>query len=146
MAHQTMVGGTKYAISGGSTLVGGTAYSLACGKTLVDGTACDIAFGPGTITVKITGTGNKSACCVTIAGTKYYSAKTLEIEAGTKITAYVSTAPYNKITFNGTTVFYGGGGSGSSGSNNYAFVPDCAVVNIKLTSGEFNWTINITTS
>lgn len=138
MAHQTMVGGTKYAITGGRTLVGGTAYGVVGGKTRVDGTAYDIAFAPGPIAVKITGSGNALSCYVTIAGTKYYSAKTLEIEPGTAIE--VMTNGYSSsmvtITLNGTKV----------GTTKYSFVPDCNTVTIKLSAPTtYTWKITITT-
>ena len=44
MAHQTLINGTTYAISGGRTLVNGTAYTVNKGKTLVGGTAYAISM------------------------------------------------------------------------------------------------------
>ena len=44
MAHKTLVGGTAYGISGGTTLVSGTSYSVKNGKALVNGTTYDISF------------------------------------------------------------------------------------------------------
>lgn len=45
MAHNTLIGGTVYNVTGGTTLVGGTSYNIAGGKTLQGGTAYDIKFG-----------------------------------------------------------------------------------------------------
>ena len=44
MAHNVLVNGTSYNVTGGKTLVDGTAYDIASGKTLVNGTAYDILF------------------------------------------------------------------------------------------------------
>ena len=131
MAHKSFFGGSAYEIGGGKTLIGGTAYSIDKGKTLVDGTAYEIAFAPSVITVKITGTGNSIYTHVTINGTKYYSAKTLEIKAGTSITVTASANASNRpkcyIMIDGTKIR----GSSDSGAV-YTFTPDCTTVNIAL--------------
>ena len=44
-AHNTLLDGTAYAITGGKTMVGGTVYGVSSGKTMVDGTVYDISFG-----------------------------------------------------------------------------------------------------
>ena len=44
-AHNTLLDGTAYAITGGKTMVGGTVYGVSNGKTMVDGTVYDISFG-----------------------------------------------------------------------------------------------------
>ena len=46
MAHKTLVGGTSYNVTSGTSMVGGTTYSIAKGKTLVRGSGYDINFGP----------------------------------------------------------------------------------------------------
>lgn len=84
------------------------------------------------IQVNITGTGSSIGCYVKIAGTKYYSAKTLEIEAGTEI-LIAGSGVLQKVILNGETVSTG---------NSYSFVPDCSVVNIKLVK----YTANIGTT
>lgn len=147
MAHKALIGGTAYEISGGKTLVGGTAYKIDKGKTLVGGTAYEIAFKPSVIMVNITGTGKASNVYLTINGQSYYSATTLEINAGTSITArvYSTKAGYGGITLNGTVVAE----PAAYALAEYTFVPDCAEVNIALsyTSGFTQYgTITITTS
>ena len=44
MAHKTMVGGTSYSVTGGTSMVSGTTYNIKKGKTLVGGTGYDINF------------------------------------------------------------------------------------------------------
>ena len=46
MAHKTLVGGTSYNVTSGTSMVRGTMYSIAKGKTLVRGSEYDINFGP----------------------------------------------------------------------------------------------------
>ena len=45
MAHNTLIDGTAYEVSGGRTLVDGTGYDIDKGNTLVDGTGYEIGFG-----------------------------------------------------------------------------------------------------
>lgn len=104
MAHKTMIDGKAYEVSGGKTMVGGKVYSIANGKTLVGGKVYEIAFGGAMITVTISGTGGSKYCYVTINGTKYQSAATVQIEPGTVISAYVGSLGTKKITLNGKTV------------------------------------------
>lgn len=137
--HNTLIGGTAYAVIGGKVMVGGTVYDIALGKTMVDGTVYDIAFGTGKITVNITGTGISSTRYVEIAGTKHSSAKTLEIEPGTEIK--VVAAGYSSsmvtITLNGSKV----------GSTQYSFTPDCTevTINVSYNSSTRKVTFTITT-
>ena len=84
--HNVLIEGTTYAITGGYALVGGTAYELKGGKTLVGGTVYEVAL-ESKITVNITGSGSSLYSYVTINGTKYSSAATIECEPGTTITA-----------------------------------------------------------
>ncbi len=44
MSHKTLVGGTSYTITGGTSLVSGTSYNIIGGRTLVGGTGYDISF------------------------------------------------------------------------------------------------------
>lgn len=44
MAHKTLINGTAYEISGGTTRVSGTSYKINNGKALIGGTAYDISF------------------------------------------------------------------------------------------------------
>lgn len=127
--HNTLIDGTAYAIDGGNALVDGTVYAIAEGSTLVNGTAHVIAF-TVPVTVKISGAGNSMYCHVIINGTKYSSATTLEIEAGTSITVLSSSSSStgrrnSKVYLNGTLV-----ASGTSSGVSYTFTPDAATVNI----------------
>ena len=150
MAHKTLVGGTAYEISGGKTMVGGTVYDIAGGKTMVDGTVYEIAFAPSTITVNITGSGSSQYAYVTVNGTKYTTATTIECEAGTEISIKVSgtnitNSQKSQITLNGTVV-----ASGTTSGAVYSFAPDTDVVNIELTKNGSGlntyYTATITTS
>ena len=49
MAQKTLIGGTAYEISGGTTLIDGTIYQIGGGRTLVDGTGYDISFSSGVL-------------------------------------------------------------------------------------------------
>lgn len=146
MGHKTLIGGTAYEIGGGKTMVGGTAYSIDKGKTLVGGTAYEIAFS-SPITVKITGTGSTATAYAEINGTKHTSAKTLEIEPGTKIKCYSwggtqSGKRNSTVKLNGTTVATGTAATAAT----YTFTPDCATVNIVLSGATNGSTVTITTS
>ena len=46
MAHKTLIGGTAYNITSGTSMVSGTTYSISGGRTLIDGTGYDINFAP----------------------------------------------------------------------------------------------------
>ena len=46
MAHQTLIDGTVYNITGGQSLVNGTAYNIKSGRTLIGGTKYNINFDP----------------------------------------------------------------------------------------------------
>ena len=86
MAHKALVGGTAYEIKGGRCLVNGTGYGIQKGRTLVDGTGYDIKFGPGTIPVTITNSGDANYCYVKINETKYWLVTSgLEVEPGSTI-------------------------------------------------------------
>lgn len=144
-SHSTLIDGTAYEITGGKVMVGGTVYDIAGGKTLLGGTVYEIAFAPSTITVNITGTGYHANCYVTINGTNYTAATTLEIEPGTEISITAngaSSANRQKcwIKLNGTTVATGSTAKGAS----YSFAPDASVVNIKLFYNRYS-EITITT-
>ncbi len=143
--HKALIDGNAYSISGGKAMVDGAVYDISCGKAMIGGEVYEIAFGPGSFTVNITGTGNATYCYVTINGTKYNRANTLECEGGTELTAYVSSALSSAklksfIYFNGEQV---AGGSYSGGT--YTFAPEAAVVNIALSYSNNVATITITT-
>lgn len=101
MPGKTMIGGTAYDVKPGSVMVGGTVYTIKEGKTMVDGTAYSIKFA-GDVTVTITGKGSNDYLYVIIAGTKYISGTTVEVQSGTEIYCYA----YN--TSNKTGVFVNG--------------------------------------
>ena len=44
MAHKTLIGGTAYNITSGTSMVSGTTYSISGGRTLIDGTGYNINF------------------------------------------------------------------------------------------------------
>lgn len=133
--HNTLIGGTAYAITGGKTMAGGTVYDIALGKTLVGGTLYEIVFG-GKIIVTLSNSGNSSLAYVTINGTKYYTAgNTIECEPGTSITIFVSAqqnmyAKNSTIKLNGTTVVQGAAMRGAT----YTFTPDADTVTISFSS------------
>lgn len=73
---------------------------------------------PKKLTMTLTGTFNSSYGYVTINGTKYKSAQTVEVEAGTEISVYVggrSSTGNCQVSLNGTKVH--------SGAGTYTFVP-----------------------
>lgn len=144
---KTLIGGTAYSITGGRVLIGGTAYSIDKGKTMVNGTIYEIAFAPSTITVNITGTGYNNYSYVTINGTNYSSATTLEVEVGTEILAYAwaTSGVYKtsaEIELNGSVVATGTRNKAAS----YTFTPNCSVVDIALSFTSNIGVIAITTS
>lgn len=85
MAHNTLIDGTAYEVSGGRTLVDGTGYDISKGKTLVDGTGYEISFGK-TIPVVIVGETKSSYGYAKIAGVMYYSDAVLTVLVGDTIT------------------------------------------------------------
>ena len=148
MGHKTLIGGTSYEIGGGKTMVGGTAYSIDKGKTMSNGTVYEIAFKPSKITVNISGKGQGTLCCAVINGTRYSSATTLELEAGTSIEIVSSSSSStgrrnSKVYLNGTLV-----ASGTTSGASYTFTPDAATVNITLSynTTSVGSSVNITTS
>lgn len=83
--HHILKDGTSYAIKGGTDLIAGTSYQIGGGgRTLVNGTAYKIGFGRSCI-IEITAVRGNSLATVTINGTKYEAAATLEVESGTEI-------------------------------------------------------------
>lgn len=87
MPGKTMIGGTAYDVKPGSVMIGGTVYTIKEGKTMVDGTAYSIKF-ESDVVVTITGDGSSAKAHVTINGTKYTSAATITVPAGTEIYCY----------------------------------------------------------
>ena len=97
--------------------------------------------------VTITGSGNANYSYVTINGTKYTSAATLEVEPGTVITAHVGTyttagMPYTGVIVDGSIVL----ANIMSGDYNYTVTDDCAIELVYTPSGTMNGQVYITTS
>lgn len=90
MAHKTLVDATAHKITGGRTLVNGTGYKIKSGKTMVGGTVYEVGFGPLMATITITGSGHEGNSYVTIDGTKYWSATTIEVPIGAIVECYVN--------------------------------------------------------
>ena len=96
MPGKTMIGGTAYDVKPVSVMVGGTVYTIKEGKTMVDGTAYSIKFSSDVV-VTITGYGKYDTgfgdvvyASVEINGTKYTSAATITVPAGTEIHCYAA--------------------------------------------------------
>ena len=108
MAHKTLISGTAYAVKGGRDLIAGTGYAKKQGKTLIDGTAYKIGFGHSCI-IEITAVRANSLATVTINGTEYKDAATLEVESGTEIECLADGTrdTKGKITVNGNVVAQG---------------------------------------
>lgn len=105
MAHKTLISGTAYAVKGGRDLIAGTGYAKKQGKTLIDGTAYKIGFRHSCI-IEITAVNANSLATVTINGTKYKAAATLEVESGTEIECLAEGTrdTKGKITVDGNVV------------------------------------------
>ena len=88
MGHGTMTDAVQRLVVSGYELVDGVQRKQREGQTLVNGVQRTISFAAPVYTVTITGTGHQNICYLTINGTKYYSKKTLEVEAGTEIVFY----------------------------------------------------------
>lgn len=112
--HTVMIGGTEYGIEGGRVLLGGVEYELESGRVLVDGVEKEITFKKKfTVTITVDGMYPPSEFAekayITIDGTKYYTAATLEVQQGTVIHCYAcigTSGSYYKsyISINGETV------------------------------------------
>lgn len=85
MAHKVCIDGTAYEIDGGKAMVDGTVYEIDKGTTIVDGTAYEVGFGPSTAIVTITGYSGEYYVGVSIDGTEYHSATTIEVPIGTVV-------------------------------------------------------------
>ena len=114
------------------------------GRTLVDGTAYKIGFGHSCI-IEITAVEANVVATVTINGTKYNAAATLEVESGTEIECLAegSRDTFGKIMVDGNVVAQG---SWSSGDANYTYLVETDT-QIYLNGSIFARTseINITT-
>lgn len=103
MPGKKLVGGSAYASIPGKPMVGGTVYTIKEGKTMVGGTAYSIKFASDVV-VTITGTGNRTYSYITIYNTKYTSATTVIVPAGTEIychATYKSNFQNNGVYLNG---------------------------------------------
>lgn len=106
-SHKTLIDGTWYDLKAGKCLVAGTSYQIRGGRTLVNGTAFEIGFGKK-YTITITGGGGSNSSYISINGTSYMNAGTVEVEEGTIVTFYslgTSTATmFTAIYIDGRTV------------------------------------------
>ena len=132
--HNTLIDGTAREIESGSVMVDGTVYEIEQGYTLVNGTVHVIEISLPITTVTITGRGNGTYAYVTIDGTKYTQATTLEVPRGTSIRINTMTDQFNvidsSITFNGNVVAVS---SNNNETLSYEFAASTDNVNIALT-------------
>lgn len=107
MSHKTLISGTAYEVVGGVQMIDGTKFQMGGGRTLVNGTAFEIGFGKK-YTITITGGGGSNSSYISINGTSYMNAGTVEVEEGTIVTFYslgTSTAAnFTAIYIDGRTV------------------------------------------
>ena len=108
MAHKTLISGTAYVVKGGRDLIAGIGYAKKQGKTLIDGTVYKIGFRHSCI-IEITAVVGNGAATVTINGTEYKDAATLEVESGTEIECLAAGTinTFGKITVDGNVVAQG---------------------------------------
>lgn len=94
-------------------------------------------------TVTITGTGNSSSCVVTINGTRYYKAATVEVLSYTEIEIYIGNVYHASrcfIALNGEVVQQG------TGTYYYTVDKDCEIkITAKGTSPLLYYEVEITT-
>ena len=144
MAHKTLISGTAYDVKGGRDLIAGTGYAKKQGKTLIDGTAYKLGF-VHSCTIEITAVEANVTATVTINGTKYNAAATLEVESGTEIECLAEGRrnSYGKITVDGNVVAQG---SWSNVDANYTYLVETDT-QIYLNGSAFGGAseINITT-
>lgn len=109
-SHKTLIDGTWYDLKAGKCLVGGTAYSVKNGRVLVNSTGYNIPFSNGIPlnTITITGGGGSNSSYISINGTSYMNAGTVEVEEGTIVTFYSlgtsTAAKFTAIYIDGRTV------------------------------------------
>ena len=146
MGHGTRVSGVNKAVTVGFTLVDGVQRKVKQGMTLVDGVQRAIPFAPAVFTMTITGTGHQNICYVKIGTTKHYTAKTLEVEAGTVATFHAqrknssSGAAYaDTVMLNGVKV---SGGTGTSSDYEYTINGNISV-ELGYSSGDGSYRGNI---
>lgn len=138
--HNTLVGSTTGEIEGGTVLIGGVVREIDSGLVLVNGVAREIVFAT-LCTVTITGSGSVSRCRLTINGTIYTSAATVEVEPGTIVSCYVRLGQVRgTVKLNGKEVANSGG---SSATYNYA-VEKNVRISLSYSSYNGNSTISIT--
>lgn len=72
MAHNTLIDGVAYSITGGKCKIDGTAYDIIGGKTRIDGTGYDIAFGgPTRVYVHVGNSASNYYASATINGVEH---------------------------------------------------------------------------
>ena len=120
MAHKTLISGTARSVTGGRDLIAGTGYAKKQGKTLIDGTVYKLGFRHSCI-IEITAVNANSLATVTINGTTYNAAATLEVESGTEIECIAEGGrnTSGKITVDGNVVAQG---SWSNVDANYTYL------------------------
>ena len=96
-------------------------------------------------TLTLTGELNATGGYVTVSGTKYTTAKALELNAGTKVSVYVGGRAYSgqKITYNGTTVLLGDFGGGTY---TFSLSADTTITFAKFGSSSYYYTASIVTN
>ena len=97
-------------------------------------------------TLTLTGELNAKGGYVTVSGTKYTTAKVLELNAGTEVAVYVGGNAYSgqKITYNGITVLLGDFGGGTY---TFSLSADTTITFEKLgSSSSYYYTASIVTN
>lgn len=85
------------------------------------------------VTVELSGTFDSAYAYVTIGGTKYTSAQTLEVELGTEVKAYVKTAGSSsnmaatRILLNGDIKAKADDGKGGEASYSFTITSNCKI-------------------
>lgn len=140
--HHTLIGGTAYAVSGGSALINGTKYQIGGGTTLIDGTKKSIQFVRAvtvTVTRNYTDGGPPRSSFVTYNGTAYSAGSSFTANAGEQITVKVgdenSSGTYYsgcKITLNGVAVT-----PNLSGQYTLTLTGDTSIVFSKYSTGMY---------
>lgn len=114
--HNTLIGGAACDIEGGTVLIGGTAYEIEKGMAMVNGTAQEISFGKRyLVTITVLDNDKRPSTfivTVTIDGTTYNQAATVEVKEGTVIHCYAYVGSmsasghtaYNRVYLNGEMI------------------------------------------
>lgn len=90
--NRTLIDTTDYEIVKSKSMIAGVSYFVTKGPVLVDGVAYTIPVGAKDVSVQITGAGTYGSteyAYVLVDGSKYTSATTISVPAGTEIACYV---------------------------------------------------------